>query len=91
VNAPLKSIESERFLSEYKKLRKIPGTIRKLESLMREVVIHPRMGLGDPKPLAGYESREVWSRNISGKHCLVYEIKSDCVVFITCYRHYQDH
>lgn len=91
MNAPLKSIESEHFLSEYKKLRKIPGAIRKLESLMCEVVIHPRTGLGHPKPLVGYGNREVWSRHISGKHRLVYEIKSDCVVFIACYGHYQDH
>jgi hypothetical protein len=54
-------------------------------------VIHPRTGLGHPKPLAGYGSREVWSRHIRGKHRLVYEIKSDCIVFIACYGHYQDH
>ncbi|MDR1457742.1 MAG: type II toxin-antitoxin system YoeB family toxin [Puniceicoccales bacterium] len=71
--------------------KKEPFVIGKLRELVEEVLLHPRTGLGHPKPLAGYGDREVWSRHISGKHRLVYEIKSDCIVFIACYGHYRDH
>jgi toxin YoeB len=91
VNVPFKLIESALFSSGYKKLRKTKGAIEKLECLMREIEIHPKTGTGHPKPLAGYGNREVWSRHISGKHRLIYEIKPDSVVFIACYGHYDDH
>jgi Txe/YoeB family toxin of Txe-Axe toxin-antitoxin module len=33
----------------------------------------------------------VWSRHIVGKHRLVYELKGDTTVLLSCYGHYKDH
>ncbi|MDR1401595.1 MAG: type II toxin-antitoxin system YoeB family toxin [Puniceicoccales bacterium] len=32
----------------------------------------------------------MWSRHITEKHRLIYEIREDSVVFIACHGHYDD-
>ena len=87
---PLRSIEADLFLEGFKKLKKVAGAVSKLDTLMREIVLHPQTGTGHPKPLSGYGDREVWSRHITDKHRLIYEIRQDSVVFIACHGHYDD-
>jgi Txe/YoeB family toxin of toxin-antitoxin system len=91
MSAPLKPFETDLFLDDFKKLKRLTGAIGKLNGLMLEVAVCPKTGTGHPKPLSGYGDREVWSRHITGKHRLIYEIKPDSVVFISCHGHYDDH
>ncbi len=64
---------------------------RKAGSLLRELEDHPKTGTGHPKPLGGDRAGQ-WSRHISAKHRLVYEIREDTVVVLvlTAYGHYDD-
>ncbi|MDR1401941.1 MAG: type II toxin-antitoxin system YoeB family toxin [Puniceicoccales bacterium] len=90
MSAPLESIEADCFLDGFKKLKKVAGAVRKLDNLMRKVAMHPEVGTGHPKPLSGYGERRVWSRHITHRHRLIYEIREDSVVFIACHGHYDD-
>ncbi|MDR2340775.1 MAG: Txe/YoeB family addiction module toxin [Puniceicoccales bacterium] len=76
-----------------KLLSSVPHALDKLERLVSEVQKSPRSGIGHPEQLKGYRPRVVWSRHITAKHRLVYEIKDndDCIVFLSCYGHYKDH
>ena len=60
----------------------------KLEAELRE---HPRTGTGHPEQLRGDCSNQ-WSRHITQKHRLVYEIHDTAVVVLvlTAYGHYKD-
>ncbi len=68
-----------------------PACFKKLEKLLEELRMHPMTGTGHPERLKG-TSVPTWSRKISGKHRLVYEIEDDKVrVFILAtYGHYDD-
>ena len=65
--------------------------IKKVEKLLKELRQHPMTGTGHPEPLKGM-SASVWSRRISNKHRLVYEIIDSCVkvIILTAYGHYAD-
>ena len=52
-----------------------PKAYAKALSLIGELYEHPRTGTGKPEPLSGDRSGQ-WSRRISKKHRLVYEIIS---------------
>ena len=74
------------------KLRKSePGCYRKLEKLIKEIQLHPTTGTGHPEPLKG-TSVPTWSRKISSKHRLVYEVDGYKVkvYILTAYGHYND-
>jgi len=66
------------------------SSLKKIDALLEELVLHPRTGTGHPEQLKGYENR--WSRRITQKHRLVYEIEEDVVVVlvISLYGHYDD-
>ena len=68
-----------------------PKAHAKAVKLLQEVLHHPRTGTGHPEPLTG-ERNEQWSRRITKKHRLVYEIHDTEVVVIvlTAYGHYED-
>ena len=68
-----------------------PKTYAKALSLIGELYEHPRTGTGKPEPLSGDRSGQ-WSRRISKKHRLVYEIKDEevIVLVLTAYGHYSD-
>jgi toxin YoeB len=92
MKSQLKLIEEKHFRRDVEKLLKANKIlIHKLKKLMAEVAISPMDGMGYPEKLQGYGNRAVWSRRIIGKHRLVYEIRRDCVVFLSCYGHYGDH
>jgi toxin YoeB len=67
-----------------------PKTLSKIIRLIAETVRTPRSGTGKPerpKHLGG----EVWSRRITEKDRLVYDIESDVITIIACRFHYDDH
>lgn len=68
-----------------------PKAYAKALSLIGELYEHPRTGTGKPEPLSGDRSGQ-WSRRISKKHRLVYEIQdTDVIVLVlTAYGHYGD-
>jgi Txe/YoeB family toxin of toxin-antitoxin system len=61
--------------------------LEKLDALLLVIAISPKKGIGSPHQRHGY----LWSRRIVGKHRLVCEIKEGCIVFLSCYGHYEDH
>ncbi len=63
---------------------------KKALKLIAELYEHPRTGTGHPEPLKGRPNQ--WSRHITQKHRLVYEINDDevIVLVLTAYKHYND-
>lgn len=63
----------------------------KLERIIKELEIHPKEGIGHPKPLTG-QVGEVWSRKLNKKDRIVYEILDNEVVvlLIQLLGHYDD-
>ena len=64
---------------------------KKALKLIAELYEHPRTGTGKPEQLTSNRSGQ-WSRRISNKHRLVYEIHDTEVVVLvlTAYGHYGD-
>jgi toxin YoeB len=64
---------------------------KKALKLIAELYVHPRTGTGKPEQLTGNRSGQ-WSRRISNKHRLIYEIHDTEVVVLvlTAYGHYGD-
>ena len=65
--------------------------IEKINTLLNELRIHPETGTGKPEKLKGDKSGK-WSRRITGKHRLVYQIKEDVVTVLlfSAQGHYED-
>ncbi|MCR4920596.1 MAG: Txe/YoeB family addiction module toxin [Bacteroidaceae bacterium] len=68
-----------------------PSALRKVAKLLDELMEHPRTGTGHPEQLSGDRAGQ-WSRRITKKHRLVYEIRETEVVVLvlTAYGHYDD-
>ena len=64
---------------------------KKLLKLLIELQEHPTTGTGHPKPLSGDRIGQ-WSRRITNKHRLVYEIEEEIVtvLILSTYGHYDD-
>ena len=71
--------------------RNEPDAIRKLVKLLDELMEHPYTGTGKPEQLTGNRSGQ-WSRRITKKHRLIYEIhdKNIVVLVLSAYGHYDD-
>jgi len=71
--------------------RNEPKAFAKLGILLKELLEHPRTGTGHPHQLSGDRAGQ-WSRSITKKHRLVYEIHDTEVVVLvlTAYGHYED-
>jgi len=71
--------------------RSEPAAFRKAAALIEELKVHPRTGTGKPEPLSADRAGQ-WSRRISKKHRLVYEIfdAEVHVDVISAYGHYGD-
>jgi len=63
------------------------ATLKKINSLIKEIDRMPFEGSGKPEPLkhnlAGW-----WSRRINLEHRLVYKIDNDSIIIIQCRYHY---
>lgn len=71
--------------------RSEPKAFIKAKKLIQELREHPKTGTGHPEQLKGDYSGQ-WSRRITDKHRLVYEIHEHEVVvlILTAYGHYED-
>jgi len=67
-----------------------PKVISRIIRLIAEATRTPRSGTGKPERLK-HLGGEVWSRRITEKDRLVYEIQHDAIVVIACRFHYDDH
>ena len=65
--------------------------IKKLDKLLNELREHPTFGTGHPEQLR-HRRGNIWSRHISEKHRLVYEIFDDFIMVEVqqTYGHYDD-
>ncbi len=68
-----------------------PQAFLKAQSLIEELREHPKTGTGHPEQLKGDRAGQ-WSRRISKKHRLIYEIREAevIVLILTAYGHYDD-
>lgn len=61
--------------------------IKRINSLIKDILRHPFDGIGDPEPLkhnwSGY-----WSRRIDREHRLVYKVTNDTLYIVQCRFHY---
>jgi toxin YoeB len=67
-----------------------PRTLSKIIRLIAETTRTPRTGTGKPERLK-HLGGEVWSRRITEKDRLVYDIDSDVIIVIACRFLYDDH
>jgi toxin YoeB len=67
-----------------------PEALSKIIRLIAETTRTPRTGTGKPERLK-HLGGEVWSRRITEKDRLVYDIQDDVVTVIACRFHYDDH
>ena len=62
-------------------------TLKKINELIKDTQRNPFTGLGKPEPLkenlSGY-----WSKRIDGENRLVYEVKEDGFLIVSCKGHY---
>ena len=63
-------------------------TLKRINSLVKEVMRDPANGIGKPEPLRENLSG-FWSRRIDDTHRLVYAIEKDQIVIIACRYHYE--
>ena len=68
-----------------------PKAYQKALKLIAELYDHPQTGTGKPEPLKG-GGGALWSRRITQKHRLIYEIIENIVHVnvLTAYGHYND-
>lgn len=67
-----------------------PKVLSTIIRLITETIRTPRTGTGKPERLK-HLGGEVWSRRITEKDRLVYDIQSDVITIIACRFHYDDH
>jgi toxin-antitoxin system, toxin component, Txe/YoeB family len=65
--------------------------LRKITALLSELEKHPHIGTGNPEPLKGSRKGQ-WSRRITHKHRLIYEIHEEvvAVLLLAAWGHYDD-
>ena len=71
--------------------RNEPDSFKKVVKLLNELAEHPYSSTGKPEPLRGDRSGQ-WSRRITKKHRLVYEVHDMevIVLVLSAYGHYED-
>jgi toxin YoeB len=67
-----------------------PKALARIIRLIAEIMRTPRTGTGKPERLKQLGG-EVWSRRITEKDRLVYDIQHDMITIIACRFHYDDH
>lgn len=64
-------------------------TLKKINTLLKEVQRTPFEGTGKPEPLKGNLEGK-WSRRINDKDRLVYEVMDGTIIVQQCKGHYND-
>lgn len=83
---------SPQALEDLARLKKSePAAFKKAGKLLLELQEHPMTGTGRPEALSGDRTGQ-WSRRITLKHRLVYEIENEVVnvAVLSSYGHYDD-
>lgn len=62
-------------------------TLKKINTLVADILRSPFEGLGKPEPLTENYTG-LWSRRIDGKNRLVYAVSDDSFTIIACRFHY---
>lgn len=62
--------------------------VKKINSLIKEIMRTPFSGTGKPEPLKHYLSG-FWSRRISDEHRLVYKPTEESILIAACRFHYE--
>jgi len=84
------SDEAKKHLKKIKKSgRKID--LKKLDTFVKEVAVHPRMGIGHPERMK-HHVQETWSGEVNEKDRFVYEIYEDEMLIVVkqVLGHYRD-
>ena len=63
------------------------ATIKRINTLLKEIQRSPFEGIGKPEPLKHNLSR-FWSRRIDEEHRLVYSVQDDTILIAQCRYHY---
>ena len=64
-------------------------TLRKINTLLKDIQRNPFSGIGEPKPLRSTFSGW-WSRRIDDKNRIVYKIEDAQVIVAQCKAHYEE-
>ena len=62
-------------------------TLRKINSLIKDITRNTNEDIGKPEPLTG-DFSGYWSRRINNKDRLIYKIKGDDLIIVACRFHY---
>jgi toxin YoeB len=66
---------------------KNPKIFNKINTLFKDILRTPFIGLGNPEPLK-FEKSGYWSRKITSEHRIVYEVKEEIIIIVSCMGHY---
>lgn len=64
-------------------------TLRKVNTLLKDIERNGNEGIGKPEPLTG-DLSGFWSRRINQKDRLIYALEMDQIIIIACRYHYDD-
>lgn len=64
-------------------------TLRKINTLLKDIERNGNEGIGKPEPLTG-DLSGFWSRRINQKDRLIYAWEMDQIIIIACRYHYDD-
>lgn len=64
-------------------------TLKRINTLIKDIQRNPFDGIGKPEALKGNLSGW-WSRRIDEKHRIVYQEKEDSIIIASCMGHYDD-
>lgn len=87
-----KIVYSSRAIEDLRRLqRSEPAAFKKVSRFIEELKEHPKTGTGHPEQLKGDRAGQ-WSRTITKKHRLIYEIFENevRVDILSSYGHYDD-
>jgi toxin YoeB len=63
--------------------------IKKIDDLVDDILLHPKIGIGKPEALK-HEMSGLWSRHITDEHRIIYEIKGNKLHIISLKGHYEN-
>ena len=64
-------------------------TLRKINTLLKDIERNGNEGIGKPEPLTG-DLSGFWSRRINQKDRLIYALEMDQIIISACRYHYDD-
>ena len=64
-------------------------TLKRLNSLIKDIERSPFSGIGKPEPLTG-DLQGYWSRRIDDTNRIVYKVKDGNLIMAQCLGHYGD-